>query len=33
MYGTSKKSVENVLTTGKVCALDIDIQGMFDIYR
>ena len=28
MYGMSKKAVSDVLKTGKVCILDIDMQGM-----
>ncbi|GJQ79407.1 hypothetical protein Trydic_g16266 [Trypoxylus dichotomus] len=28
IYGTSKKAVENVLSDGKVCVLDIDVQGV-----
>jgi len=27
MYGTSKAGVENVLNAGKICILDIDVQG------
>ena len=27
-YGTSKASVEDVLTRGKICILDIDVQGV-----
>ena len=26
MYGTSKKAVESVLSQGKICILDIDMQ-------
>lgn len=33
LYGTSKKSVENVLSSGKICALDIDIQGVKNIKK
>lgn len=28
MYGTSKRAVENVRRQGKICILDIDIQGV-----
>nr|CAH7714720.1 unnamed protein product [Callosobruchus chinensis] len=28
MYGTSKTAVEDVAKTGKVCVLDIDVQGV-----
>lgn len=28
MYGTSKLAVENVSSDGKVCVLDIDVQGV-----
>ena len=28
MYGTSKSSVEDVLKNGKICILDIDVQGV-----
>jgi guanylate kinase len=28
LYGTSKKSVADVLQSGRICALDIDIQGV-----
>jgi len=28
MYGTSKKSVQDVLDNGKICILDIDTQGV-----
>ncbi|CAF0988783.1 unnamed protein product [Brachionus calyciflorus] len=28
IYGTSKKSVEHVLSSGRICALDVDIQGV-----
>jgi len=27
IYGTSKKAVENVMKLGKICILDIDVQG------
>ena len=28
MYGTSKTAVEDVLTKGRICILDIDVQGV-----
>ena len=28
MYGTSKSSVTDVLNSGKICILDIDVQGV-----
>lgn len=28
IYGTSKKAVETVLESGRICALDVDIQGV-----
>jgi guanylate kinase len=28
MYGTSKKAVQDVLDSGRVCILDIDVQGV-----
>ena len=28
MYGTSKKAVSKVLEEGKICILDIDVQGV-----
>lgn len=31
MYGTSKKAVEDVQTSGKICILDIDVQGVKQI--
>ena len=27
-YGTSKQSVQDVLQSGKICILDIDVQGV-----
>ena len=27
LYGTSKQAVNDVLHTGKICILDIDVQG------
>lgn len=28
MYGTSKRSIQNVQSQGKVCVLDIEIEGV-----
>ena len=28
LYGTSKKSIENVLASGRICTLDVDIKGV-----
>ena len=33
MYGTSKKAVETVLSSGRICALDIDIQGVRNLKK
>ncbi|XP_034830859.1 guanylate kinase isoform X2 [Maniola hyperantus] len=33
MYGTSKRAVEDVRRTGKVCILDIEIEGVKQIKR
>ncbi|KAL0084899.1 guanylate kinase [Phycomyces blakesleeanus] len=33
MYGTSIKSVEDVVATGKVCMLDIDMQGVQSVKK
>ncbi|KAI9023527.1 guanylate kinase [Phycomyces nitens] len=33
MYGTSIKSVEDVVASGKVCMLDIDIQGVQSVKK
>ncbi|CAL4113526.1 unnamed protein product, partial [Meganyctiphanes norvegica] len=30
-YGTSKKAVQDVLDSGKICILDIDMQGVIQI--
>jgi guanylate kinase len=32
-YGTSKRAVENVLSSGRICALDIDIQGVINLKK
>jgi len=31
LYGTSKKAVQDVLDAGKVCLLDIDMQGVISL--
>ena len=31
LYGTSKKAVRDVLDAGKVCLLDIDMQGVINL--
>ncbi|XP_047525555.1 guanylate kinase isoform X2 [Pieris napi] len=33
MYGTSKKAVEDVRRTGRICVLDIEIEGVKQIKR
>lgn len=33
MYGTSKAAVENVAKQGKVCVLDIDVQGVKQVKK
>ena len=33
LYGTSKKAVETVLASGRVCVLDIDIQGVKNLKK
>ena len=33
MYGTSKKAVEDVLSSGRICALDVDIQGVLSLKK
>lgn len=32
-YGTSKKAIENITSQGKICLIDIDIQGVEQIQR
>ena len=32
-YGTSKQSVQDVLQSGKICILDIDVQGVKAVKR
>lgn len=31
LYGTSKQAVHDILTTGRVCLLDIDMQGVINL--
>ncbi|KAK4297814.1 hypothetical protein Pmani_028179 [Petrolisthes manimaculis] len=31
LYGTSKKAVQDVLSKGKICILDIDMQGVIQV--
>jgi len=31
MYGTSKQAVQHVLNSGKICILDIDVQGVISV--
>jgi hypothetical protein len=33
MYGTSKEAVNQVIKAGKICILDIDVQGCQNIYQ
>lgn len=33
LYGTSKKAVKDVLNAGKVCLLDIDMQGVISLKK
>lgn len=33
MYGTSEKSVHSVISSGKICILDVDVQGVKSIKR
>jgi len=33
VYGTSKMAIENVIKTGKICILDIDIQGAISVKK
>ncbi|KAK0079916.1 hypothetical protein PV325_000637 [Microctonus aethiopoides] len=33
MYGTSKQAVENVMNSGRMCVLDIEIEGVKQIKR
>lgn len=33
MYGTSKKAVQDVLASGRICVLDVDIQGVKNLKK
>jgi guanylate kinase len=33
LYGTSRETVESSMTKGKVCVLDIDVQGALQVYK
>jgi len=33
IYGTSHKAVEDVLATGKICLLDVDMQGIISLKK
>jgi len=33
IYGTSRKAVQDVLNTGRICVLDIDVQGVKSLKR
>jgi len=33
MYGTSKKAVESIQSTGRICVLDVEIQGVRNIKK
>ncbi|XP_013407876.1 guanylate kinase isoform X2 [Lingula anatina] len=33
LYGTSKKAIEDVASTGRICILDIDLQGVKSIKK
>lgn len=33
LYGTSKKSVEDIATSGRICILDIDMQGVRSVKK
>lgn len=33
LYGTSKKAVKDVLSNGKICILDIDLQGVKQVKK
>lgn len=33
MYGTSKKAVQDVLASGRICILDIDTQGVMQVKK
>lgn len=33
LYGTSKKIISNIQSQGKICLLDIDVQGVITLYE
>mmetsp|Transcript_23679 Transcript_23679/g.41950 ORF Transcript_23679/g.41950 Transcript_23679/m.41950 type:complete len:266 (-) Transcript_23679:23-820(-) len=33
LYGTSREAVESIMTRGKICLMDIDVQGALQIYQ
>lgn len=33
MYGTSKKAIEDISRSGRICLLDIDLQGVKSLKR
>lgn len=33
MYGTSKRAVQDVLSSGRICVLDVDIQGVKNLKK
>jgi len=33
IYGTSKKAITDVLMSGRICALDVDIQGVISVKK
>lgn len=33
IYGTSKKAIRDVLMSGRICALDVDIQGVISVKK
>lgn len=33
IYGTSKKAIRDVLVSGRICALDVDIQGVISVKK
>lgn len=33
MYGTSKKAIEDIIKSGKICMLDIDMQGVKNVKK
>ena len=33
IYGTSKRAITDVMVSGRICALDVDIQGVFSMKK